>query len=86
MYSLGGWNNLDSFTIKIYKLRIAKDMRKAVMKGKKIVDKIKGKVKVLGKAFGDAVGGLMPQPELVPIPVRNPPGRQREPRRDYRGW
>jgi hypothetical protein len=64
-----------------------KRMRKLKMNGKKIVDKIKGKVRELGKIFGDAVGGLLPQPtpELVPIPVRNPSGRRPQPRRDYNG-
>jgi hypothetical protein len=58
------------------------------MKGKKIVDKVKETVKDLGKIFGDAVGGLVPQrqPELIPIPVRNPSGRRSQPRRNNCGW
>ena len=56
------------------------------MKGKKLVDKIKDKVKDIGKAFGDAVDGLVPQPQLQPIPVRNPSGRRPQQRRnDYNG-
>lgn len=53
------------------------------MKGKKIVDKVKEK---LGKIFDDVAGALSPQPELAPIPVRNPQGRRQQPRRGYNPW
>lgn len=58
-------------------------MRNAVMKGKKIVDKVKEK---LGKIFDEVAGALSPQPELVPIPVRNPQGRRPQPRQDRSPW
>lgn len=49
------------------------------MKGKKIVDKVKEK---LGKIFDDVAGALSPQPQLIPIPVKNP-----QPRRpQQRSW
>jgi hypothetical protein len=65
-----------------------KSMRNLRMAGKKIVDRIKGKAKELGRKFGEAVGGLIPQPqpELIPIPVRNPQPRRPQPRGDYHGW
>lgn len=53
------------------------------MKGKKLVDKVKDKVKEI---FGEVAGALSPQPELIPIPVRNPQPRRPQPRRDHSGW
>jgi hypothetical protein len=52
-------------------------------KGKKIVDKVKEK---LGKIFDDVAGALSPQPELIPIPVRNPQGRRPQPRQNRSPW
>lgn len=44
--------------------------RKGKSRGSKIKDKIKGKLDEWGENLSDVVGGLLPQPEPVPIPVR----------------